>query len=114
MGSHKGDGSKIIIRCPTRLDSTAYQAVSEEGLQDMYANNLCKMVHRGTRRDLQYLEEKKSCLLSNWPPQSPDYNVIENMWSILKTCVFQFNITSSDALWNPALKAWNDISMDRY
>jgi len=36
-GAIKGDGSKILIRCPTRLDSTAYQAVFEEGHQDMYA-----------------------------------------------------------------------------
>ena len=51
----KGDGSKILIRCPTQLDSTAYQAVLEEGIQDMYADDsvFMKMVHRAIRRDLQ-------------------------------------------------------------
>ena len=35
----KGDGSKILIRCPTRLNFTVYQAVLEEDLQDMYADD---------------------------------------------------------------------------
>ena len=34
-----GDGSKILIRCPTQLDSTAYQSVLEESLQDMYVDD---------------------------------------------------------------------------
>ena len=32
----KGEGSKILIRCATRLDPTVYQRVLEEALQDMY------------------------------------------------------------------------------
>jgi len=99
-GAIKGYGNKIFIRCPTRLDSTAYQAVLEEGLQDMYVY---------ARSTTLYPEKKKISLLSGWSPQSPDINVIKNIWSILKTCVLQFNITSSDDLWNATLKAWNDI-----
>ena len=70
----------------------------------MYADNSvfmqdgapCHML----RSIMLYLEKKKICL---------DINVIKNMWSILKTCVFQFNITSSDDLWNATPNAWNDI-----
>ena len=73
----------------------------------------CKMVHRAICHDIQcYILKRRKCLLSDWPPQSPDINAIENMWSILKTCVFQFNITSSDDLWNATLKAWNDIPIE--
>ena len=53
-----------------------------------------------SRSAMLYLEKKKICLFNDWLPQSYNINVIENMWSILKTCVFQFNITSSDDLWN--------------
>ena len=39
----KGDGSKILLRCPARLDSISFQAVLEEGLQDMYADDFVFM-----------------------------------------------------------------------
>jgi transposase len=115
-GAIKGDGSRILIRCPTRLDSTAYQEVLDEGLQDMYADDSIFMQDGApchtSRSTMSYLENKKICLLSDWPPQSPDINVIENMWSTLKRNVSQFNVTSSDDLWNVTLKAWNDIPIE--
>ena len=53
----KGDGKRILIRCPTRLDSTAYQAVLEGGLQNMYADD---SVFCAIRRDLQcYILKRK-------------------------------------------------------
>ena len=100
----KGDDSKIPIRCPTQLDSTAYQAVLEEGLQDMYAEDTVFMQAGApchtSRSTMLYLEKKKNCLFSGWSLQSPDINVIKNMCSIMKTCIFQFNITPFDDFWN--------------
>ena len=58
---------------------------------------------------MSYLDNKKIYLLSDWPP---DMNVIENMWSILKTNVSQFNMTPSDDIWSSTLKAWNDIPIE--
>ena len=34
-GTIKGDGSRMLIRCPIRLDSISYQAVLDEGLRDI-------------------------------------------------------------------------------
>ena len=100
--SIKCDGSRILIRFSTRWDSIAYQAVLEEGFQYMYADDPVFM-HDGTlchasQSTMLYLEKNKIYLFSDIPLQSPDINVIKNMRSILKTCVFQFNITSSDDL----------------
>jgi len=82
-GAIKGGGNKIIIRCPKRLDSNTYLTVLEEGLQDMHANDSVFM-QNGTpwltlRSIMSYLEKKKICLLSEWPLQSPDINVIKKM-----------------------------------
>ena len=68
---------------PKQLDSTAYQAVLEEALQDMYADDSvfvedsapCHM----SRSTVLYLKKKKICLLSHWSPISPDINVIQYM-----------------------------------
>lgn len=112
-GAIRGDGERILIRCPIRLDSSAYQLVLEEGLQDMYVDNSCFMQDGApchtSRSTMLYLEQKKICLLSDWPPQSPDINIIENIWSILKTKVSKFKIKSSEDLWNVTLKVWNEI-----
>jgi len=62
FGAIKGDRSKIVIRCPTRFDSTAYQAVLEEGLQDMYADDSVFMQDGApchtSRSKMLYLEMK--------------------------------------------------------
>ena len=105
----KDDGSRIFIRCPTLLDSTPYQVVLEGGRQVMYANDSVFIQYGAPWSTMLYLEKKKICILSYWPPQSLNFNVIKNMCSIMKTCLFQFNFTSSDDLWNATLKAWNNI-----
>ena len=59
-GVIKGDGSRILIRCPTRLDSTAYQEVLNECLQDMYADDGASC--HTSRSTMSYLDNKKICL----------------------------------------------------
>jgi len=112
-GAIKRDGSRMLIRCPIRLNSSAYQLVLDEGLQQIYSDDSVFMQDGApchtSRSTMAYLELKKICLLSDWPPQSPDVNIIENLWSILKTSVSKFNVKSSDELWNVTFKAWNEI-----
>ena len=38
-------------------------------------------------------------VVSDWPSQSPDLNVIENLWTILKNRVFKRNSKNIDTLW---------------
>ena len=38
-------------------------------------------------------------MLANWPPQSPDINIIENIWSILKAKVQKRSPKSENELW---------------
>ena len=38
-------------------------------------------------------------ILENWPPNSPDINIMENVWSLLKKSVFQRHPKNIEELW---------------
>ena len=43
-----------------------------------------------------------------WPPQSPDLNLIENLWAILKRKVARYHCNSLEDLKNTLKKVWNE------
>lgn len=49
-----------------------------------------------------------------WPAHSPDLNVIENVWGILKARMSARRevFRSADALWEAIQKEWNDLRHD--
>jgi DDE superfamily endonuclease len=52
-------------------------------------------------------------LLSNWPSNSPDLNVIENCWNVMKAKVAAHHPTSETDLKNILRQVWvNEISPD--
>jgi len=112
-GAIKGDGTRILVRCPKRLNARAYQEVLESGLPQLYDPD-CVFVQDNapchkSRTTLDYLDMKGVCLLTDWPAQSPDINIIENLWSILKAKVCRTQPKSEGDLWKAIQKEFNDI-----
>jgi len=112
-GAIKEDGSRILLRCPKIMNSAAYQSVLNEGLPDIYSRHSVLMhdgapCHRSMSTKL-YLERKKICYISDWPSQSPDLNIIENMWAVLKRNVSQRFPHTIEELWEVAKKEWYAI-----
>ena len=92
------------------MNSSAYQSILDEGLRDIYGRDSVLMhdgapCHHSVSTQL-YLERKKICYISDWPPQSPDLNIIENMWSVLKRNVSKRFPHIIEELWEVATKKW--------
>ena len=47
--------------------------------------------------------------MSDWPSQSPDLNIIENMWSVLKRNLWKYNTKNINELWSLCQEEWMSI-----
>ena len=103
----------MLLRCPQILNSSSYQCILDDGLRDMYDREFVLMhddapCHRSHATEL-YWERKKICYISDWSPQLSDLNLIENMWSILKTNVTRKFPRTVDEVWKIAQEEWYRI-----
>lgn len=112
-GAIKANGERILIRFLKNADSVEYQRVLNEGLLSFLDNKSIFQqdgapCHRSKSTQM-YLSENGICYIDDWPPQSPDLNIIENMWSELKKNVYNHHSRNIDELWNNCLIEWNKI-----
>ncbi|KAH7978084.1 hypothetical protein HPB49_004435 [Dermacentor silvarum] len=58
-----------------------------------------------------YLDDRDVAVL-DWPPQSPDVNVIESVWGRMKFSMAsqQLHVLSADALWTVVEEEWGRLS----
>lgn len=112
-GAIRGDGTRTLIRCDGNVDSFEYQRLLNLALPTIYTSrNLFQhdgaSCHR-SRSTTNFLAQKRIRVLPDWPPQSPDLNVIENLWVDLKERIKNKKPNSLEELWDIAKREWANI-----
>lgn len=65
-----------------------------------------------TSRVVKTWFEHNNINVMKWPPQSPDLNPIENLWSIVDKNIDRNNVKNSDDFFIRLQSAWNNITQD--
>ena len=58
---------------------------------------------------MKFLRERTLVLMHPWPPNSPDLNPIENLWSIITAQVYEVEIKNIISLKRRVMKLWRDL-----
>lgn len=112
-GAIKSHGKRILVRCPHRMNSQDYIQILDRDLIPFYDYDEILQqdnapIHRSAKV-LDYLGEKYINYIDDWPAQSPDINIIENMWSLFKKRLSEYRSASLDELWINCVDAWRSI-----
>lgn len=112
-GGVRYDGKRMLIKCENSIDSDEYQRVLNNALPYLYNTRYllqqdgarCHTSHSTTH----FLTNKCVRMLQPWPPQSPDLNIIEGIWAILKENVKKRCPLSREDLWNVTKEEFDAI-----
>lgn len=115
-GAIRHDGSRILVKCPKPLDSDGYMKIIKDEFIPFYNPGEILMqdnapIHRADKV-IDFIGNSGIIYIDDWPAQSPDMNIIENMWHILKENVSRHNPKNIEDLWNICLTEWNAIPND--
>jgi transposase len=116
-GAVRSDGKTVLERCQGNVDSVEYQRILNVALPKIYTRRHQFQQDGATchtsASTRQYLAWKRVKILENWPPQSPDLNIIENLWSELKVKVYSRAPKTLEELWQYIQDEWNAFPADR-
>lgn len=113
-GAIKYDGTMALVEVDGILNSIKYQELLMIHLLPAYEHDKIfqqdgASCHR-SKSTMEFLANQNIQILEKWPSQSPDINIIENIWSILKTNVFRRQPKSIDDIKRFCQEEWNLLS----
>ena len=113
-GVIRSNRKRVIFRCINNVDWKQYQDILKCQLPKIYTTLYIfqqdgASIHNSASTK-HFFRQKTIRCLENWPPQSPDLNIIEGLWSYLKDKVSEKQPKPQDDLWEVAKVSWNQIS----
>ncbi|OHT16160.1 hypothetical protein TRFO_42012 [Tritrichomonas foetus] len=115
------DFKSELIQCSNGVDSEEYVQIIEKSKFISICNNKYGKYKYYFMQDvapchtssstMQYFI-RKTKIIPDWPPKSPDLNPIEMIWSIIKRKIKSTEIKNKISLINCIQLAWNEISMN--
>ena len=113
-----------LLRIRGNLNADNYQNLLQdsqifEKLRERYGTNESFVFQQDgarphTAKTTREFLAKRAVLLPqevHWPANSPDLNVIENLWAIIKHEVNYTVITDGDSLFKEAARVWDSVSL---
>ena len=122
-GCFCGDKIGAVQRIYGRMNADDYIKILNEKLFascEMFNLNVKDIVFQQdndpkhkAKKTLKWFDDRSIRLLT-WPPQSPDLNLIENVWSFLKRrlSAYETTPTTEDELWSRIKEEWRKIPCD--
>ena len=108
------NGERGIFKVDGRINSANYMNILHQYLMpNMYLGEVFQHDNapaHGSIATWNFMQESGIEVLENWPTQSPDLNIIENVWSLLKVRVMWRSPTAVEELWSCIQEEFGRIS----
>ena len=109
----KGYGTKLLCQCPPILNSESYMNIIEGSLLLMLGSSSVFMQDGvpclTSKATMSLIDHHKVCILSDWPQQSTDINIIENIWAKIKKNISRKHPANKNELWDLLKVEWSNI-----
>ena len=113
-GAIQSDGWKMLVKCPTTLTSSSYLDILKDHNEKLRFPGLVFQhdnapTHKASIIKIFFRENEWEVLDS--PTYSPDLNIIENLWAIVKKRLAK-QIVSWENLEEKVQEIWNSIKLE--
>ena len=118
FGMFSSQGTTPLVRLQTRVNAQIYKNIVQDHVMPIIQNSGFDRAtfmqdnapcHKA-KVVISYLSEQDFEIM-DWPPQSPDLNLIENPWKTLGVKVMERNPTNTQYSWVKLQEEWPKISI---
>lgn len=118
-GAFSWSGVGPLVRINGRMDQYQYRDIMADVMIPYVDENMtmtCIFQHdndpKHTSRTVKACLSEFSVAVLEWPPQSPDLNPIENLWSIVERKMKNNHSRTPDMLFEKVKEIWQSIPVD--